>query len=79
MVRIQSECGKIHTRKTPTTDTFHAVILARKYFSINRCMANVPILHPLKTPENKRFSGDFRGNKIGTLVKKWVNTTKTTI
>ena len=23
--RIQSECGKIGTRKTPNTDTFHAV------------------------------------------------------
>ena len=23
--RIQSECGKIRTRKTPNTDTFHAV------------------------------------------------------
>ena len=25
-LRIQSECGKIQTRITPTTDTFHAVI-----------------------------------------------------
>ena len=24
-IRIQSECGKIRTRKTPNTDTFHAV------------------------------------------------------
>ena len=24
-LRIQSECGKIWTRKTPNTDTFHAV------------------------------------------------------
>ena len=24
-LRIQSECGKIRTRKTPTTNTFHAV------------------------------------------------------
>ena len=24
-VRIQSECGEIRTRKTPNTDTFHAV------------------------------------------------------
>ena len=23
---VQSECGKIRTRKTPNTDTFHAVI-----------------------------------------------------
>ena len=25
--------------------------------------------HPLKTPENQRFSGIFRGYKIGTLAK----------
>ena len=25
LVRIQSECGKIRTRKTPTMDTFHGV------------------------------------------------------
>ena len=24
-LRIQSECGEIETRKTPNTDTFHAV------------------------------------------------------
>ena len=28
-LRIQSECGKIWTRKTPNTDTFHAVIPQR--------------------------------------------------
>ena len=26
--QIQSECGKIRTRKTPNTDTFHAVFMA---------------------------------------------------
>ena len=30
--RIQSECGKIWTRKTPNTDTFHAVL----YYSVFR-------------------------------------------
>ena len=25
LIRIQSECGKIRTRKTPNTDTFGAV------------------------------------------------------
>ena len=25
-LRIQSKCGKIRTRKTPNTDTFHAVL-----------------------------------------------------
>ena len=27
LVSIQPECGKIQTRKTPNTDTFHAVLL----------------------------------------------------
>ena len=26
-LRIESKCGKIRTRKTPNTDTFHAVVL----------------------------------------------------
>ena len=34
---------------------------------INPFLANVPILHPLKTPENERFSDVFRGYKLGTL------------
>ena len=29
--RIQSECGKIRTRKIPYLDTFHIVLLAYKY------------------------------------------------
>ena len=29
-LRIQSECGKIRTRKTPNTDTFYAVIVKVK-------------------------------------------------
>ena len=29
-LRIQYECGKIRTRKTPNTGTFHAVILQKK-------------------------------------------------
>ena len=34
---------------------------------INPFLANVPILYPLKTPENRRFSDVFRGYKLGTL------------
>ena len=29
-LRIQSECGTIRTRKTPNTDTFHAVVFFHK-------------------------------------------------
>ena len=32
-------------------------------------LANVPILYPLKTPENQRFSSVFRRYKIGTLAR----------
>ena len=31
--------------------------------------ANVPILNPLKTLKNQRFSGVFRGYKVGTLTR----------
>ena len=34
---------------------------------INPFLVNVPILYPLKRPENQRFSGVFRGYKMGTL------------
>ena len=30
-------------------------------------LANVPVLYPLKIPENQRFYGVFRGYEIGTL------------
>ena len=30
--RIQSECGKIRTKKTPNTDTFHAVLMTSDTF-----------------------------------------------
>ena len=36
-------------------------------FSINPFPADVPILYPLKTLENQRFSGVFRVYKMGTL------------
>ena len=36
-------------------------------FFINPFLANVPILYPLKTPENLWFSGVFMGHKMGTL------------
>ena len=33
---------------------------------------NVPLLYPLKTSENWRFSDVFRGYRIGILVETWV-------
>ena len=35
--------------------------------TINQFLANVPILNPLKTSENRKFSGVFKGYKIVTL------------
>ena len=31
-LRNQSECGKIRTRKTPNTDTFHAVFFKQNQY-----------------------------------------------
>ena len=45
LVRIQSECGKIRTRKTPNTDTFHALLLVNIFSStsLNQFTTNDPI------------------------------------
>ena len=46
--------------------------------SVDPFLANVPIIHPLKTPESLQFAGVFRRYKIGTLArnrlisKSWV-------
>ena len=37
--------------------------------SLHPFLANIPILHSLKTPENQRFSGVLRECKIGTLAR----------
>ena len=42
---------------------------------INLFLINVSILYPLKTAKNQRFSGTFRGYKLGTLARnglKWI-------
>ena len=43
--------------------------LVSKFPLLNLFLANDLILYSLKTPENKRFSGVFRGYKMGTLAK----------
>ena len=37
--------------------------------TFNPFLANLPILYPLKTLENQRFSGVFRGYKMETLAR----------
>ena len=40
---------------------------------VNPFLASVPILYPLKAPENQRFAGVFRGYKMGRLVRNGLN------
>ena len=52
----------------PVSVLFHASkIFVRIVF--NPFLANIPILYHLKTPENQRFSGVFRGYKMETLAR----------
>ena len=37
--------------------------------SFNLFLVNVPILYPLKTPENQKFSGVVRSYEMGTLAR----------
>ena len=53
---------------------FHFLLSLRdlktnKNSNINPFLANVPLLYPLKTSENLRFSDVSRGYRSGTLVK----------
>ena len=44
-------------------------IMIRYHNGINTFLASVLIFYLLKTPENQRFSGVFRGYKLGTLAR----------
>ena len=69
-ILIQSECGKIQTRKTLNTDTFYAVVIKRtgsvelhnNRFKVTKFLFNIPTLYPIKTPENPVI-----------ICQKWVN------
>ena len=50
-LRIQSECGKMRTRKTPNMDTFHAIHRMWHHLWINLFHATGVFPYPLKTPE----------------------------
>ena len=43
---------------------------SRLYLELNPFLANVPTLYPLKTPENHRISGVFKGYKKETLTRR---------
>ena len=52
LVRIQSECGKMRTGKTPNTDTFHPVVV--RISSSIKSVWNVYVLHD-SINHTKRF------------------------
>ena len=52
LVRINSECGKIRSRKTPNTDTFHEVLVTRRKW----CLKYAKIFSKYeKTDSNQQF------------------------
>ena len=54
---------------------YHSLLISKKLKIdyLNPFLANVPILYPLKTPENLWFSGVFRGYKMGAFARNWFN------
>ena len=52
---------------TPCLSVIFSLVWSEAQLKVNPFPAKIPILHPLKTPENQRFSGVFRGYKMGTL------------
>ena len=50
-----------------TWATFQPLNMSIMWSRINPCQTNVPSLHPLKIPENKKFTDIFRGYRIVTL------------
>ena len=56
-------CNDEHVCNSPYTDNLKFIC------KDNPFLANVPILYPLKTPENMWFSGVFRRYKIGTFAR----------
>ena len=65
MVKEKGERGRRERGRNMLCACTNLIIL----FRINPFLANVPILYPLKIPENQRHSGLFRGCKMGTLAK----------
>ena len=57
------------SQPAPMYDEFSVRLSDVVYGNISPFPANVPILCPMKTRENQRFSGVFRGYKMGTLAR----------
>ena len=50
--------------------------LTKRLPSLNPFLANVPILYPLKIPDNQGFSGIFRGYKMEAFVRNGLKNKK---
>ena len=55
-------------------DTVSLAAALYGFIHMNPFLTNVPLLYPLKTSENLRFSDDFRGYRGGTLVENGLKT-----
>ena len=58
LVRVQSECGKIRTRKTPNMDTFHAVFTYTFRFDFFHGVFNLFVVRDINCI-NMRFTNKF--------------------
>ena len=52
------------------------IVLKQVKEDLNTFSTNVPLLYPLKTLENQRFSDVFKGCRSGTLVENGLKTFK---
>ena len=64
---IQSECGKIRTRKTPSTDTFHAVLHFHKNLSKDIDLIQIADNFVLRKSERRENFGQVVQKKIWIL------------
>ena len=54
------------------SQTLHFFLIDREAIIKNTFLANVPILYPMKTPENHNFPFAFRECKMGSLGRNWL-------
>ena len=74
---IRRLCDVLQTlkRRRVSTGLFHENFAKSSDQFFNTFLGNVPILHPLKTLENQRFSGVSRGYKMKPLSRNGKNNT----
>ena len=62
-----------NTKKVDGTGSYWRRFTSHKFLVLNPFSINVPILYPLKTSKNWRFSNVFSGFGIGTMVENEFN------